>query len=415
MTHMVPDVKAIATLVIFAVTYLGMALGRLPFFRLDRTGIALVGASLMLAVGAIGLDAAFKAVDLNVIVLLLGMMAIIAHLQLAGFFRLVSTFVVMRAGSPMALLCGIVAVAGVLSAFLVNDAVCLIMAPLVIDVVGRLKRDPLPYLLATAMASNAGSAATLTGNPQNMIIGLDAHLSYGGFAARLAPPAFVALVAVILIVALVYRREFATPFVQQPVPSKPRWHTAQVVKALSVCLGVVIAFFINVPMAEAAIIGASLLFFTRAVKSRKIYTRIDGGLLLMFAGLFVVTAAARQNLLTPPVMQAVAALHLENGWSLAAVTALLSNLVSNVPAILVLQPFIDRLPHADAAWRIVAMSSTFAGNLTLLGSVANLIIAERAKGAGIEISFFTYMKIGLPVTLISLVMGTWWLMAGWGG
>lgn len=409
MNHIVPDAKSIATIVIFAATYLGMALGRLPFLRLDRTGIALVGASLMLAVGAISLDDAFKAVDLNVIVLLLGMMAIIAHLRLAGFFRLASAFIVMRAGSALALLCWIVAVTAFLSAFLVNDTVCLIMAPLVIDVLRTLKRNPVPYLLATAMASNAGSAATITGNPQNMIIGLDAHLSYASFAARLAPAAVVALVPIVVFVVLVYRQEFTEPLVLQPMPPKPRWHVGQVVKALAVSLGVVIAFFINVPMAEAAIIGASLLFLTRAVKSRKIYTQIDGGLLLMFAGLFIVTAAARQDMLTPQVMQAVAGLHLENAWSLAAVTALLSNLVSNVPAVLVLQPFVEKLPHAQTAWQIVAMSATFAGNLTLLGSIANLIIAERAGREGIEISFLTYVKIGLPVTLISLAAGTWWL------
>ena len=412
MSQIVPEAKTIATIVIFAATYLGMALGRLPFLRLDRTGIALVGASLMLAVGAISLGDAFKAIDLNVIVLLIGMMAIIAYLRLAGFFRLASAFVVMRAGSPLALLSGIVTVTGLLSAFLVNDAMCLIMAPLVIEVVRMLKRDPVPYLLATAMASNAGSAATITGNPQNMIISLDAHLSYARFAAQLTPPVFVALVLIILLIAIVYRQEFSRPFALQPMPPKPRWHIGQVVKALTVSCGVIIAFFINVPMAEAAIIGASLLFLTRAVKSRKIYTGIDGGLLLMFAGLFVVTAAARQDMLTPPVMQSVAALHLENGWRLAAVTAILSNLVSNVPAVLVLQPFIEKLPHTDMAWRIVAMSATFAGNLTLLGSVANLIIAERAKAAAIEISFLSHVKIGVPVTVISLAVGTWWLTAG---
>ncbi len=403
------DLRTVAVVIIFAATYLGMALGRLPLLRIDRTGIALVGASFMVGAGAISLEDAFKAVDLNIIALLLGMMAIIAHLRISGFFRLAGGFVVARAGSPLTLLCAIVCVTGVFSAFLVNDAVCLIMAPLVIDVVRRLKRDPVPYLLATAMASNAGSAATITGNPQNMIIGLDAHLAYADFAARLAPPAFVALILTVLLVAGFYRREFTQPFAVQPGPARPRWHAGQMLKALAVSCGVIIAFFIQVPMAEAAIIGAALLFLTRAVKSRKIYTQIDGGLLLMFAGLFVVTAAAQRDLLTPPVTQAVGALHLENIWSLSIVTAVLSNLVSNVPAVLVLRPFIEKLPQADQAWRIVAMSSTFAGNLTLLGSVANLIVAQRAAAEGIKISFLSYVKVGLPLTLLSLVAGTWWL------
>ena len=212
MSQVEPDFKTIATMVILVATYLGMAFGRLPFLRIDRTGIALVGASLMVGVGAIGLDQAFKAVDLNVIALLLGMMAIVAHLRLSGFFRLASAVVVTRAGSPLMLLCWIVAITGFFSAFLVNDAVCLVMAPLVIDVVTVLKRNLAPYLLATAMASNAGSAATITGNPQNMIIGLDGHLAYGDFAARLAPPALVALALTILLIAIIYRQEFTEPF-----------------------------------------------------------------------------------------------------------------------------------------------------------------------------------------------------------
>jgi Na+/H+ antiporter NhaD/arsenite permease-like protein len=412
MNYLEHDYKLIATALIFAGTYLGLALGRLPYLRIDRTGIALVGASLMLAVGAIGLGEAFKAIDLNVIALLLGMMVIVAHLRLAGFFRLASAFVVTRAGSPLVLLGAIVAVTGLLSAFLVNDAVCLIMAPLVIDVVTTSKRDPVPYLLATAMASNAGSAATLTGNPQNMIIGLDAHLGYADFAARLAPPALVALGLTIFLVAVIYRREFTQPFMQAPHLPKPRWHARQVGKALVVSLCVIVAFFLNVPMAEAAMIGASLLFLTRAIKPRKIYAQIDGGLLLLFAGLFVVTAAGRHELLGPQVMRVVDALRLDNAWSLSGVTALLSNLVSNVPAVLVLRPFVEKLPHAETSWRIVAMSSTFAGNLTLLGSVANLIIAERAAAEGIEVSFSSYFKVGIPLTLLSLMIGTWWLANG---
>jgi Na+/H+ antiporter NhaD/arsenite permease-like protein len=401
--------KSFAAFLIFAATYIGIAVGRIPPLRIDRTGIALVGASLMLALGAISLDSAFKAVDLDVITLLLGMMVIIACLQLAGFFHLISAQVVSWARSPVTLLIAAVAVAGFFSAFLVNDTVCLIMAPLVIDVARTLKRDPVPYLLATAMASNIGSAATITGNPQNMIIGLDAHLNYATFTARLAPPALVGLVLVVLLIGLIHRREFSTPLAETGTPKKPRWHPGQVVKTLAVVLGVVTAFFVGVPMAEAAIVGAALLLLTRTIKVEKIYRRIDGALLLMFAGLFVVTAAARQDLLTNSVMQAAAKLHLDNGWNLAAVTAILSNLVSNVPAVLVLQPFVEKLPHAQTAWKIVAMSSTFAGNLTLLGSVANLIVAERAKSEGIEISFLAYLKVGVPLTLMSLAIGTWWL------
>lgn len=412
MAQFLSGFETAAALVIFVATYLGIALGRLPYLRIDRAGIALVGASLMVGVGAISLDQAFKAIDLNVIALLFGMMALIAHLRISGFFRLASAAVVRWVGSPFALLCVVVGITGFFSAFLVNDAVCLIMAPLVIHVTRLLKRDATPYLLATATASNAGSAATITGNPQNMIIGLDAHFAYRDFALRLGPPALVALGLTVVVIAIIYRREMAQSFVAPIGEAKPRWHVGQVSKALAVSCGVIVAFFFGVPMAEAAIIGASLLFVTRAVKSRKIYSAIDGGLLLLFAGLFVVTAAAQRHLLTAQVLAAVGALHLENAWSLAAVTAVLSNLVSNVPAVLVLRPFIEQLPHAENAWRIVAMSSTFAGNFTLLGSVANLIVAERARNEGLTISFLDYAKVGVPLTLVSLAVGTWWLSHG---
>jgi Na+/H+ antiporter NhaD/arsenite permease-like protein len=154
---------------------------------------------------------------------------------------------------------------------------------------------------------------------------------------------------------------------------------------------------------------AARCFFCRAIDPHKLYAGIDGGLLLMFAGLFIVVAGAEKVLLTPNLAAAVARLHFDNAWVLSGVTAFLSNLVSNVPAVLILKPFVMHLPDPGRAWRIVAMSSTFAGNLTLIGSVANLIVAERAKQAGVTISFFAYWWIGLPLTLASLGFGTWWL------
>jgi len=174
-------------------------------------------------------------------------------------------------------------------------------------------------------------------------------------------------------------------------------------------LGVIAGFFAGVPIAEAALIGGSLLLLSRAVSPHKLYAGIDGGFLLMFAGLFIVVAGAEKVLLTTILTAAVNRRHLENAWILAGVTAALSNLVSNVPAVLILKPFIMNLPDPGRAWRIVAMSSTFAGNLTLIGSVANLIVAERAKKEGVTISFLAYLRIGLPLTLASLAFGTWWL------
>jgi Na+/H+ antiporter NhaD/arsenite permease-like protein len=399
-----------ATIVVFVLTYAGVALGRAPGLRIDRAGMALVGASLMIGLGTLSLDEALKAIDLDAIALLLGMMIIVSQLRVSGFFELAARFALRRAHSAPVLLVAIVIVTGLFSAFLVNDAICLVMAPLVIDVTRALRRNPVPYLLAVAMASNAGSAATFTGNPQNMIIGVTSHLSYAGFAGKLTPAAAVALVLTAGLIMLFYRKEFSSAFEISTKETPPRHHPKQLTKGLLVTLGVIAGFFVGLPIAESALIGGSLLLLSRAVNPRKLYAGIDGGLLLMFAGLFIVVAGAEKVLVTPNLLEAVAGqFRFEDPWILSGVTALLSNLVSNVPAVLILKPFVAHLPDPGKAWRIVAMSSTFAGNLTLIGSVANLIVAERAKREGVTITFFAYWRIGLPLTLMSLAFGTWWL------
>jgi Na+/H+ antiporter NhaD/arsenite permease-like protein len=307
------------------------------------------------------------------------------------------------------LLVAVVLTAGILSAFLVNDAVCLVMAPLVIEVTRTLRCDPVPYLLALAMAANVGSTATITGNPQNMIIGAVSHIPYTVFAAVLAPVAIAGLVLVVMVIFAVSRREFRNPEGLVAVPPPARVHRPQMIKAALVTFGVVGLFFAGVPVAKAAILGGALLLVTRAIKARKVYREIDGALLLMFAGLFVVVAGAEKVLLTPDVVAAVQGLHLDNVWALTCVSAVLSNVISNVPAVLALKPFVAGLPDESRAWLVIAMSSTLAGNFTLVGSVANLIVAERARAAGIEISLWTYCRAGIPLTLLTLALGAWWL------
>jgi Na+/H+ antiporter NhaD/arsenite permease-like protein len=398
-----------ATAAIFVLTYAGVTLGRIPGLRLDRAGVALTGAALMMAVGALSPQEAYRAVDLDTIVLLLGMMIVVAHLKLSGFFRLVAGWALTRAHSARLLLVAVVLTAGIFSAFLVNDAVCLVMGPLVIEVTRTLRRDPVPYLLALAMAANVGSTATITGNPQNMIIGAVSHIPYTVFAAVLAPVAIAGLVLVVMVIFAVSRREFRNPEGLVAVPPPARVHRPQMIKAALVTFGVVGLFFAGVPVAKAAILGGALLLVTRAIKARKVYREIDGALLLMFAGLFVVVAGAEKVLLTPDVVAAVQGLHLDNVWALTGVSAVLSNVISNVPAVLALKPFVAGLPDESRAWLVIAMSSTLAGNFTLVGSVANLIVAERARAAGIEISLWTYCRAGIPLTLLTLALGAWWL------
>jgi Na+/H+ antiporter NhaD/arsenite permease-like protein len=403
------SLTTLATAAIFILTYTGVALGRIPGLRLDRAGVALTGAALMMAVGALSPQEAYRAIDLDTIVLLLGMMIVVAHLKLTGFFRLVAGWALTRAHSPRLLVAAVVTTAGTLSAFLVNDAVCLVMAPLVIDVTRALRRNPVPYLLALAMAANVGSTATITGNPQNMIIGAISHIPYAVFAAVLAPVAVAGLVLVVMVILAVSGSELRSTERLVALPPPARVHRPQMIKAALVTLGVVGLFFAGVPVAKAAILGAALLLVTRAIKARKVYREIDGALLLMFAGLFVVTAGAEKVLLSPDTIAAVRGLRLNDVWALTGVTAVLSNIISNVPAVLALKPFVAGLTDEARAWLVIAMSSTLAGNLTLVGSVANLIVAERARAAGIEISFFAYCRAGIPLTLLTLALGAWWL------
>ena len=404
------EAATISAFVIFVLTYLFIAVGKLPGYHLDRAGAALLGASLMVWLGVLSLEDAYLAIDFDTIALLLGMMIVVANLRLSGFFQLVNEWVVTRARYPIVLLVAIVFVSGSFSAFLVNDTICLVMTPLVLDVVMRLKRNPIPYLLAVAMASNVGSTATITGNPQNMIVGSISHISYGDFAAALVPVAVAGLVLTVAMIALIYRSEFLTrePF-EARMPKQVRYNLPVVIKSLLVTVGMVILFFAGQPVAKVAILGGAFMLFSRRIKAHKVYMEIDWPLLVMFAGLFVVVAGFERVALTPGVIAAVARQHLGNTGVLSLVTAALSNLVSNVPAVLMLKPFVANLADPQRAWLIVAMASTLAGNFTLVGSVANLIVAQRAQREGIKISFWAYFKVGAPLTVATILLGIWWL------
>lgn len=401
--------RRIAAAGIFAASYFALAIGRVPGLFVDRAGIALVGASLMVGSGAMTLPAAYQAIDINTITLLLGMMIVVANLRLSGFFTLATAWMAARAHRPIALLSAIVVVAGVASAFLVNDAICLVLAPLVLDLTLTLRRNPAPYLLAVAMASNIGSTATITGNPQNMLIGSFSGIPYATFAASLAPVAILGLVVAVGLIVVLYRGEFLAAAAIAPQPRRVRVNRPLVFRSLAATLALIGLFFVGQPPAKAAIVIGALLLLTRRVKSARVYAEIDWSLLLMFAGLFVITAGAGQLLITPRILATVGRLHLDDVPVLSAITAALSNLVSNVPAVLVIRPFLATLPDPTRAWLTVAMASTLAGNLTLLGSVANLIVTKKAARRGVIIGFADYLRVGVPVTLLTLAIGIAWL------
>src|SRR5437868_279691 len=321
---------------IFAVTYLVIAIGRLPGFRLDRAGAALVGASVMLAVGGVGIDDISRVIDFDTVALLLGMMIVVGNLRLSGFFRLVTGWTVARARHPLALLATITLTSGLFSAFLLNDAICLVMTPLVADIALRLERNPVPYLLAVAMAANIGSVATITGNPQNILIGGFSHIAYGAFAAALTPVAAAGLILTIALIALCYPSEFRARTALRPVPPRPaRTHMPLAIKSVLVVILMMAAFFAEQPPAKVALIAGGFMPLTRIVRNERIYREIDWPLLLMFAGLFVVVAGFEKALLTPERIAAIGHFGLDRDSVLSLVTAVLSNLVSNVPAVLV--------------------------------------------------------------------------------
>jgi Na+/H+ antiporter NhaD/arsenite permease-like protein len=404
-----PHLTLIAAVIIFGATYAFVAVGKIPIYRIDRAGAALLGASLMVGTGVLSAEEAYYAIDFNTITLLLGMMIVVANLRICGFFRVVTDWIATHVRHPLALLVAIVLAAGVLSAFLVNDTICLVMTPLVLELVARVRRNPLPYLLAIATASNIGSVATITGNPQNIIIGSVSQIPYGAFAAALAPVAAIGLVIATLLIALIHRREFFTRERLEKAAMPTHYHGRLMAKTLLVMAAMVVLFFLGQPPATVAIVGGAFLLLTRRVKPEKIYIEIDWPLLVMFVGLFIVVAGFEKMVLTPDVTGAAGRLHLDDATVLAGITALLSNVVSNVPAVLVLKPFVSNLPDPQHAWLVIAMSATLAGNFTLVGSVANLIVAQRAKARGVEIGFWAYFKIGAPLTLATIAIGLFML------
>ncbi len=394
----------LAAYLIFAATYIVLAIGRLPGFRVDRTGAAIIGAALMLATNVLTVEEAYAAINYDTIILLFGMMIVVANLRLSGFFRLVSAWVVEHAHRPLVLLSGIVAVSGVFSAFFVNDTMCLVLTPLVLDISEKLRRNPIPYLLAVAMASNIGSVATITGNPQNMMIGSLSRIPYRTFSAALAPIAAVGLVLTVAMIALVYRSEFRSAATLQPEHPAARVHKALLWKSLAASAAMIVLFFAGWPVPKVAFIAGTLLLITRRIKPDRIYREIDWSLLVLFIGLFIVIAGVEKTPLPNDLFQFGMRYGLARTGPMSVFTAILSNVVSNVPAVLLFKGFVPRLPDAAHAWLTLAMSSTLAGNLTLLGSVANLIVVERARRS-VRIGFWEYARAGVPLAVVTLVIG----------
>ncbi len=424
-----PELQALAPRVIdwgvvavFGTVYLGMFLGGLPRLKLDRSGVAVLGAIAMIALTGMTMEEAARSVDLPTIVLLFSFMVVSAQMRLGGFYtavtQAVGTLPLPRAG----LLAVLIVVAGALSAVFSNDIICLAMTPVVARLCLRRGLDPLPFLIGLACAANIGSAATLIGNPQNMLIGSMLKLHFADYLR-------VALLPVGLSLALLWgwlafgpgarQAGAVTPWPDDAAPAvapavaagtddEPPYDRFQTVKGLSVALLLMAVFlFTGWPRDVAALVGAGVLLLSRRLHSAQVMGFVDWQLLLLFIGLFVVNHAFQQTGLAADAVVALAAMgvHLNEPGPLLVLGALLSNLVSNVSAVMLLLPHLGEPgPQAAPAGMLLALASTFAGNLLLVGSIANLIVVDLADKAGIRIDWRRHARTGIPVTLASLAV-----------
>lgn len=399
----------ITTASIVALTLLGVAIGRWPWLKMNRATIALVGATVLIASGAISLDQAYRAVDWNTIVLLFAMMVLNVNLRSAGFFHLITSHVVRLARTPRRLLALVIAVSGVLSAIFLNDTIALMMTPLVLELALTFRRNPLPYLVALVTAANVGSVAAITGNPQNMLVGISSGISFVQFSAALAPIAIGGLFVIWLVMIVVYRTEFQPLGLATDVILSGEEDPGLLRKSMLATGLMLIALVAGAPIPLAALSAAALLLISRRRAPERVFAEIDWGLLVFFASLFVVTGAIETSGLGADLFAWLRPWADGGPAKLTGVSVVLSNLVSNVPAVMLFRPVVPSLADPHTAWLTLAMATTLAGNLTLLGSVANLIVAEIAQRRGVHLSFTEYLKAGTPIAILTLLLGVAWL------
>jgi len=399
---------------IFALTYLLISGRRLKLLPLNRPAAALLGTVLMVVTGVLTPEQAYRAVDYDTLVLLLGMMLIAAYLHLGGFFDWAAHWTLRAAGTPQRLLLSLILTSGVLSALLVNDTVCLMLSPLVVRVIARSGLPLLPYLLALAMSANLGSVCTLVGNPQNMIIGQLSGLPFGRFTLELLPAAAAGLALEFVILRLGFRRVLAAARIQADPGAAPPLDRRLVRLALLTLAGVFAGFLAGWNLAWTALAGGAVVMVLARRDTHEVLKQVDWHLLLLFAALFVVVEGLNLTGLPGQLYERLRGLFgataTAQAWNLTWFAAAGSNIFSNVPFVLVAGQWLPHFADPPLMWKVMALATTFAGNLTLLGSVANLIVVESARGH-LEVGFWDYARFGIPVTLLTLVVGTALLLA----
>lgn len=417
MTHLTSSVAHShwVPIVIFVAAYLLIAVQSGRGSHLDRTAAAFCGAVAMVVLGVISLDQAYQAISWNTLIFLLGMMILVAHFHFSGFFDWTAVHVARVARTRFQLLVLLIFTSGLLAAFFVNDTICLIFTPIVLVVADRLRLPPAPYLIALATSANIGSVMSVTGNPQNAVVGISAHLSFLGFLAHLAPVALIGLVLDVALLTLFYRRDILHhPLVHHDRSVEVRLHRTLLLKCIFAASLVVVFWVFGYSFPLVAISVGALILIIGRVDAEKIYRHIDWELLLFFAALFVLIRGFEES---GAVNVLLAHFHrgLEGSvdtqlFAVSGVMLILSNLVSNVPAVLLFSPLVTSFPNSQIIWLALASTSTLAGNATPISSVANLIVLQQA-GRRVRISFWEFVRVGIVVTLITTLVAVAILIA----
>src|SRR5437016_5595849 len=400
--------KEIVAIAIFCLTYLLISGRQLKILPLNRPAAALLGSVLMVACGILTPEQAYRSVDYDTLVLLLGMMLVSAYLFMAGFFDWAADWILRRAKTPQALLFYLIAVSGTLSALLVNDTVCLMLTPLVVAVMVRGRLPLTPYLLALAMSANLGSVATLVGNPQNMIIGHLSKIPFLRFSAALLPVALAGLAIQYVVLRIGFRRILRDATVHRP-DSRPRSVDRRLLILTFAVLVLVMAGFVaGLDLSWTALAGGALLMVLAGRDTHEVLKLVDWHLLVFFAALFIVVEGLGGTGLPDQLYHSVRGLFGvsagRQAWNLAWFSVAGSNIFSNVPFVLVAGKWMGNFAQPELMWKVMALATTFAGNLTILGSVANIIVVESAR-RHVELGFGDYARYGIPVTILTSVVG----------
>lgn len=402
------ETRELLAIAIFGFTYLLISGRRLKILPLNRPAAALLGAVLMVACGIMTPERVYRSVDYDTLVLLLGMMLISSYLFLAGFFDWAADWILRKAQTPRSLLLYLICTSGTLSALLVNDTVCLMLTPLVVAVMVRGKLPLPPYLLALAMSANLGSVATLVGNPQNMIIGHLSGIPFLRFSASLLPVAVAGLAIQYAVLSSGFRKTLAQATIHRP-ETKPRPLDRRLLAMTAVVLGLVfLGFVAGLNLAWTALAGGALVMVLARRDTHEVLKLVDWHLLVFFAALFVVVEGLNGTGLPDQIYSRMGGVFGttvgSQAWNLAWFSALGSNVFSNVPFVLVAGKWIGNFTQPELMWKVMALATTLAGNLTILGSVANIIVVESARGHA-EVGFWDYARFGIPVTILTTTAG----------